>query len=46
MAEFLRQNHRCGNHWTGERAAADFIDTGDRIEAARITIRFEPAKPR
>jgi hypothetical protein len=47
VAEFLRKDHRGGNHRAGERAATGFIDAGDSSDAKGAQFLFvtESAAP-
>ena len=44
MGKTARQNHGGGNHRTGERTAAGFVDAGNEAKAAGIILCFEIAK--
>jgi hypothetical protein len=46
MGKAAGQDYRSCNNRTGERTAADFVDTGNRFESVPIAIFLEGAKAR
>jgi hypothetical protein len=44
-AHVRRHDHRASNHWSGDRAAPDFIDAGEEWPALSADVAFDVCPP-